>query len=275
MQQAAIAMGSQLVGANMEQAQKQMSAGFSVYLVTVRRYFNVSHESVLRKLGNMLVPFLSSVKKDPHSFTGDFGDVEKPAVPGHLMPDLYIPLMGYITFILMCGLARGAVGEFHPEVLGTSASFALGMVLLEVVVVRGGYFVLGASGVATLEILATAGSKFVHLCLVILIGLTMAGTWLYWLAFLILAGAAAFNALQQLGGLHVRRAATDAGWSPSNHSPAAQLRLFALIVAAAQVPLCWLLTPSFVAKSAVAAAKLLQARAKQGLGDLGAEGGPI
>jgi hypothetical protein len=33
-------------------------------------------------------------------------------------PDLYIPLMAFVTYVLVAGLAHGVAGEFKAEELG-------------------------------------------------------------------------------------------------------------------------------------------------------------
>ena len=47
-----------------------------------------------------------------------------PLSPSHDVnaPDLYLPLMAYVTYILVAGFVSGADGRFTPEVLGLTAS---------------------------------------------------------------------------------------------------------------------------------------------------------
>jgi YIF1 len=39
-------------------------------------------------------------------------------------PDLYIPIMAFVTYVLLAGLIYGLDGKFHPELLGMTASWA-------------------------------------------------------------------------------------------------------------------------------------------------------
>ena len=45
---------------------------------------------------------------------------------------MYIPTMGFITYILLAGWSLGSAGEFDPARLGDIASAATGWLVLEV-----------------------------------------------------------------------------------------------------------------------------------------------
>lgn len=47
---------------------------------------------------------------------------------------MYIPAMGFITYILLAGYSIGVHGDFNPEQLGEYASGATGWLVLEVLV---------------------------------------------------------------------------------------------------------------------------------------------
>ncbi len=47
---------------------------------------------------------------------------------------MYIPAMGFITYILLAGYSIGLHGDFSPEQLGEYASGATGWLVLEVLV---------------------------------------------------------------------------------------------------------------------------------------------
>lgn len=50
-------------------------------------------------------------------------------------PDLYIPIMAFVTYVLVSGYLLGIDGSFSPEKLGLQASSALAWLLFEVVVI--------------------------------------------------------------------------------------------------------------------------------------------
>lgn len=45
--------------------------------------------------------------------------------------DLYIPLMAFVTYILLCGVTEGTLSDFHPEILPATMSFGVGMLVAE------------------------------------------------------------------------------------------------------------------------------------------------
>ena len=58
---------------------------------------------------------------------------------------MYIPTMGFITYILLAGWSMGSAGEFDPARLGEVASAATGWVVLEVFLTLFALFLLQAS----------------------------------------------------------------------------------------------------------------------------------
>eukprot|EP00916_Digyalum_oweni_P027224 GHVL01044632.1.p1 GENE.GHVL01044632.1~~GHVL01044632.1.p1 ORF type:complete len:234 (+),score=44.56 GHVL01044632.1:26-727(+) len=109
-------------------------------MMAIRSYFNVSHEFVLRKLGFTLFPFfayLDSGYKDKLTMDDISGpEEENRGKKTVFVPDLYIPLMAFITYILLFGLTRGTVDNFHPEILGSTASCGGVVMILELLVAK-------------------------------------------------------------------------------------------------------------------------------------------
>lgn len=52
-------------------------------------------------------------------------------------PDLYIPVMGYVTYVLTAGLVLGMQDRFSPEQLGILGSSALAWWLVELAIYCG------------------------------------------------------------------------------------------------------------------------------------------
>ncbi|KAG8143742.1 hypothetical protein E2320_000935, partial [Naja naja] len=50
-------------------------------------------------------------------------------------PDLYIPVMAFITYLLVAGLALGTQNRFSPDLLGLLASSALAWLIVEVLAI--------------------------------------------------------------------------------------------------------------------------------------------
>ena len=69
-----------------------------------------------------------------------------PASPVHdeNAPDLYIPTMAFITYVLVSGLAKGVLNEFHPDVLVATSSKVLLINLFEIILLRTALYTLAA-----------------------------------------------------------------------------------------------------------------------------------
>uniref|UniRef100_A0ACB8G790 Uncharacterized protein n=1 Tax=Sphaerodactylus townsendi TaxID=933632 RepID=A0ACB8G790_9SAUR len=87
-------------------------------------------------------------------------------------PDLYIPSMAFITYILLAGMALGLQKRFSPEVLGICASTAFVWVVIEVLaLLLGLYLITVQSDLGTFDLLAYCGYKYVGMILVVVGGL--------------------------------------------------------------------------------------------------------
>ena len=86
----------------------------------LRHYFSVDTLYVATKLKVLVIPFTHKnwqQTKDPTSTTGRSApraDVNS--------PDLYIPVMSLVTYIVLVGLQMGWTHTFTPEVLSKTAS---------------------------------------------------------------------------------------------------------------------------------------------------------
>ena len=80
-------------------------------------------------------------------------------------PDLYLPLMGYVTYILAAGLALGTKGRFTPDTLATSGSSALAISMIEICALKLCFYLLQGARLPILDLLALSGYKFVGVTL--------------------------------------------------------------------------------------------------------------
>ena len=119
-------------------------------------------------------------------------------------PDMYIPTMALVTYILLSTLLAGLRGAFHPELLGYTASVAIAVMVAEIAVIKTGTFLLAISSSSQLlDLVAYSGYKFVHVIVALLLShvtawLAIGGTWLPWLIFLYCFAANAFFLLRSL-----------------------------------------------------------------------------
>jgi hypothetical protein len=91
--------------------------------------------------------------------------------------------MSFVTYILIIGVIMGQQEAFHPELLGLTASTALGIVACEVLFLKFGCYLLNiATDVQFLDLIAYCGYKFVGVIITLLTQLLIGGS-LVWLVF--------------------------------------------------------------------------------------------
>lgn len=146
-------------------------------------YFDVTNSYVIKKLSLITLPFLT---------TGDWQqELGSDGLPGSprfnkFAPDLYIPLMSFITFLLLSGLKSGFSGNFSPQILGLTASSSVIFMCFELMIVYGGFYFLQCSLPSILDLLAYCGYKFVP-CILTGFLTMLLGTQVYFPVFLYFA----------------------------------------------------------------------------------------
>ena len=51
-------------------------------------------------------------------------------------PDLYIPSMAFVTYVLVSAFALGTSGKFNPEVIFTTGWSCIGLLVLELMIIK-------------------------------------------------------------------------------------------------------------------------------------------
>jgi len=244
----------------MQYAQQAVAQGITRYMpgasmlwLALRYYFDVSNSYVLAKLRRVVFPFRSkkwsrlSVADSghpPRHAPSEGGTAHAPPCHDENAPDLYIPLMAFITFILLVGLHRGILKTFHPEVLVQTSSKALVTAILELAVVKGGMYVLSVDAAPLLDLLAYSGYKYVGLCIVAVVSLAMGS--MFAVGALLYTGiAAAFFLINTL--MPVVRPETYTGGpsgaaSPPSRSVVSQRNYFVVLAGLMQLFLMWFLS---------------------------------
>ncbi|KAL7134507.1 hypothetical protein ABFS83_11G030800 [Erythranthe nasuta] len=130
-----------------------------------RYYFQVNDEYVKNKLKLILFPFLHkgrwmrAMEPDSSSFKSAMHDINA--------PDLYIPLMAFVTYVLLAAFFLGINGKFSPESIGVQFSTGLMCWLMQVLLLEGTLHCLGGGGggeiilVPLLDVVSYAGYTFV------------------------------------------------------------------------------------------------------------------
>lgn len=105
-------------------------------------------------------------------------DHENPVQPRYDInaPDLYIPTMAFITYVVTAGLMLGLQNRFTPEKLSMQASSALAYSIFELIVYSVTLYVVNIkTSLKTLDLLAFAGYKFVTIVTCLLISILFHG----------------------------------------------------------------------------------------------------
>jgi len=138
-----------------------------VDLENVRRYFLVNHSYVFKKLALILCSFVPVVNTDT-----SYGDtISSQNRIGVNQPDLYIPLLSFVTYILTIGLSLGSDDKFEPDALGSVGMTGLLVLCFEVIVIRIGLFVLKMPSMPILDCVAYSGYKYVGIALSTIVGI--------------------------------------------------------------------------------------------------------
>jgi hypothetical protein len=147
-------------------------------------YFDVTNAYVVKKLQLILFPFTS-----PGDWQQELDNEGVPASPrfNPHAPDLYIPLMSFITFVLISGLRSGYFGTFSPQILGITSSTCIVFLCFELLFVYGGFYFLQSALPSTLDLIAYCGYKFVPCAVISMIHLLVGGQ-LYFPVFGYFAG---------------------------------------------------------------------------------------
>ncbi|PIL27254.1 hypothetical protein GSI_10398 [Ganoderma sinense ZZ0214-1] len=227
-------LGQSAVAAGQEYVQKNLGGFIPVSML--KHHFNVSNSYVLSKFRLLLFPWrhkpwsrnIRRLENGQSEWAPPREDLNS--------PDLYIPLMALVTYILLAALHSGLNARFHPEILGVTASKAIAVVLLDLVFVKGGCYLLNIPGGLSsqfLDLLAYGGYKFVGVIITLIAGLLGFGRTLYLLVFVYTFLSTAFFLLRSLRSMVLPDAsATAAAVNPSQRS---RRITFLFLVAVSQI----------------------------------------
>ena len=146
-----------------EQIIKDSQSKFIDYfsLDGLKPYFNVTNKYVLLKLIYIILPFLYKVDSTLSSQQNI--KIES--------PDLYIPLMSFITYVLLIGFNSAYQQQkiFEPEILGKIASKNSFILFIHVALLKLTMFIFSNIQIPFLDVLCFIGYKMVLIVLVVII----------------------------------------------------------------------------------------------------------
>lgn len=171
----------------------------SSYWVAVKRYFAVNNRYVLAKMCRVLF-FGGGRGSDWRRVPADGGSAGTAAGTSNLThalptsdrnaPDLYLPAMSLLTYVLLAGLADGTSGKFTSETLQGVTSTCLVTWILEVAAMKVACVSISRP-TSSLDLLAYCGYKFLGLCVNMVVGLCF-GYKGYYLALVWTASSAVY-----------------------------------------------------------------------------------
>jgi hypothetical protein len=112
-------------------------------------------------------------------------------------PDMYLPVMSIVTYILLTGVLAGIRGNFNPEQLGMVGTKSFLVILLEFAFLKLGSYLLGINSESQfLDLFAYSGYKFVGITVALLS--ESLGRLVYWTTFWYLFAANSFFLMRSL-----------------------------------------------------------------------------
>lgn len=157
----------------------------------LKHYFNVTNSYVINKLFLVLFPWRHKPwsRKQAVGPNGQEGWYLPPRDDVN-SPDMYIPVMSIVTYILLSTLLAGLRGQFQPELLGSKAATGLIVVMAEIAGLKVGSYILSISNSSQLlDLVAYSGYKFVGIIVTIAVaeifnGGKGTGGWVGWSVFI-------------------------------------------------------------------------------------------
>ncbi|GHJ88826.1 hypothetical protein NliqN6_5228 [Naganishia liquefaciens] len=248
MNDATAQMGMQFGKSAVAAGQDYVEKNFSRFLPLplLKTSFSVTNSYVLHKLRLILFPWRhrpwsrlavrTSRASGPDGVAVAGQDGWMPPRDDINAPDLYIPTMALVTYVLLSGLASGLQNRFHPEVLGYTFSKALGVVLTEFTIIKLGCYLLdvrgtGASGV---ELIGYGGYKFVGIIVTVIASFLNWGKIFYFSVFFYTFCANAFFLLRSLKYVLLPDSSNSSSVATISHSSRSKRVQFLFVIAMAQ-----------------------------------------
>ncbi|XP_068639790.1 uncharacterized protein [Aristolochia californica] len=158
------AYGERILGSSSQYVQSNISRYFS----DPQYYFQVNDQHVRNKLKVILFPFLH--RGHWTRITEPVGGrlSYKPPIYDINAPDLYIPFMGFGTYVVLAGLFLGLLGKFTPEAL--SMQFTTGLLgwFLQALLLKVTLYMLGSGEAPLLDMVSYDGYAFIGISMAIM-----------------------------------------------------------------------------------------------------------
>ncbi|CAH1731616.1 protein YIF1B [Aphis gossypii] len=175
---ATVRYGQKILGQVVDENVGKYTSGISS---EIKRYFAVDTRYVITKLGLLLFPFAHTDWSIMLESTGQTDDRRRARPKTDVnAPDLYIPTVAFVTYLLFLGLILGKHGQFSPELLSVQASRVLAWEVIVVLVEILALYVTNIqSSLRALDLTAYSGYKYFGIISCIPIGLLLGETAFY------------------------------------------------------------------------------------------------
>ncbi|KAK3693606.1 YIF1-domain-containing protein [Podospora appendiculata] len=185
-------LASQFGQTAFKQGQEYLEQNVSRFISvsSLKHYFNVTNFYVINKLYLVLFPWRHKPwsRKQAVGPNGQEGWYLPPRDDIN-SPDMYIPVMSFVTYIFLQTLIAGLRGNFQPELFGYIATTALVVVIVEILGLKLGCYLLSISNESQLlDLVAYSGYKFVGVIVTISVAEIAnagkgTGGWIGWTVF--------------------------------------------------------------------------------------------
>ncbi|ODV85994.1 hypothetical protein CANARDRAFT_28048 [[Candida] arabinofermentans NRRL YB-2248] len=188
----------------------------------IKYYFKVSNSYVIHKLFLILFPFKNKTWVRQFRSSTDVSSnqsVEHYATPIEDVnaPDLYIPLMSFISYILLWAVFSGVNGSFHPQLLGYATTRTLAFYFMDIFIMKVSFYVLGVSSKNSKiwDLASYSGYKFISILSLMMIKNLISSKVLIYISYFLNVFSLGFFLMRSL-----RYAVLPSGLDSNNLSPA-------------------------------------------------------
>lgn len=134
----------------------------------LKYYFKVSNMYVLQKIFLILFPYYKKNWNRVRNLNENNNQVgeEHYAPPTHDINavDLYIPLMSFITYIILWVISQGVKGGFHPKLFGYLASQIMAISIVDIIIFKVSLYFLNCSQKTSIwDLIGFCGYKYVSI----------------------------------------------------------------------------------------------------------------
>lgn len=211
-------MAAQFAKTSFGQSNQYIQQNFSSYMPVageLKYYFKVSNLYVLNKLKLILFPYRhrnwSRITTSESAGSSGSGVAYAPPSEDINAPDLYIPLMSFISYILLWALFSGLKGDFHPEVFGYLASQTLACSFLDILIFKVGLYLLNCSTQSSFwDLVSFSSYKYVAITVLLCWKNVFGGSWMvFYSLLLVLVGSLSLFLMRSLKFLVLPIGASD------------------------------------------------------------------